>query len=432
MLNKLFFVWHGAHNHTIMSVIYDPSDVTITPELLSAIDMEAREVKGEHYLPQLIDTGCRLQWACLVVDSKASVYAEVVDKEGTLLFPKLGINKSKKPFVPSWSLLLQAMQLRSASIDPAGTEYKFSADSKTQFTSKCSFPIPGEEEFDEELYGKYTEYLDVLDKFLNEDLIHFLCTGTTKDGEYFQETMFKSMWTNQGKDPVKFADYLRKKFDDPDDDSFRRPSRRCIAFMKAKLIDVDWERRRLQKIHTELRQANIDYFAEWEQVANKMPSEERAAAYKAMDLMKTELVESQSTDLPKMVCPFAIFDKSTPPRPITQTDLYNHVEFAGALVSVSFEIEGFRFTKNGVLDTKIVSMHVHVNGTGSKSKSGSGITNKAFAGMALPKPLSEKSKRSSSSSPEPAKQLSEKRKRSSSSSPEPAKCRAIEYGDEVY
>jgi len=394
-----------------MSLIYHPSDVAVTPELLRAIDTEAREVKGEHYLPELIDSGCRLQWACLVVDNKARVYAEVLDTEGGLLFPKLVLNKAKKLSVPSWSMLFPALQLRSASVDPAGTQYQFNADAKYQFTSKCSFPVPDDEDFDEELYGKYFKYFDVLDKFVDEDLIHFLCTGTTKDGDYFQETVFKSMWTNQGKDPVKFADYLRKKFDDPDDDSFVHPTRRCISFMKAKLVDVDWERRRLQKIHTDLRQTDMDYFAEWEQLANKMPSDERAAAYKAMDLMKTEIMESQSTDLPKMVCPLAILDKSIPPKPISQTDLYKYLEFAGALVSVSFEIEGFRFNKKGVLDTKIASMHVHVNGTGSKSVAGSGITNKAFAGVA-PKPLTEKRARYSSSPP-------------------PAKRIAIEYGDDA-
>lgn len=394
-----------------MSLIYEPSDVSITSELLDCIDTEAREVKGEHYLPHLIDTGCTLQWACQVVDNKAKVYAEVVDKTGTLLFPKAAMTKAKKPFIPSWSMLFPAMQLRSANIDPAGAQYQFNADAKCQFTTKCSFPSTGDEEFDEELYGKYMHYFDVLDKFFDEDLIEFLCTGTTKDGDYFQETMFKSMWTNQGKDPVKFADYLRKKFDDPDDDTFRRPTRRTIAFLKTKLIDVDWERKRLQKIHSEMRQSDMDYFSEWEQAANKMPSDERAATYKAMDLMKSEIMESQATDLPKMVCPFPIFDKSSPPRPISQTDLHKYVQFAGALVSVSFEVEGFRFTKKGVVDTKIVSMHVHVNGTGCKSISGSGITNKAFGGI-TPKPLADREKRAHSASPTPAKRL------------------AIEYGDD--
>lgn len=375
-----------------MPSLYDASDVEITPAMLDVIDSEARMAKGNHYLPELIDSGKKLQWACLVKDNKVTVYAQVVDEHGFVIFPKVGMSKDKSPFVPSWQLMLPAMQLRSAHIDPHGSMYKFNTESKPQFANKASFYAPGDDEFNEALYGKAATYMAKLDEFLNEDLVEFLCTGTTPDGEPFQDVMFKSIWNNNGKDAARVADYIRHKFDDVDDDVFRRPTRQLMSFLRHKLLNVDWDARRAKALPG-LRAEDKDIMNEWEMIADTMPAEERALTYKAMDVMKAEILDSQALDVPdrtsyvpKRMFPLVVLDKSDPPQTMSQTDLYKYVKFPAALVNATIEIEGFRFNKKGALDIELVSMHVHVNGTKEKSSHSTGITNKAFGGLA-PKPI---------------------------------------------
>jgi hypothetical protein len=375
-----------------MTLVYSAEDVDITPELLKVIDQEARESRGNHYLPELIDNGCRLQWAAVVGDKGVNVYPEVYDRHGELLFPKVKLTKDKRKFVPKTDILLPAAQLRSCTIDPAGAQYQFNADSKIQFATKCSFPVPGDEDFNEELYGANAHYFAVVDKFLGEDLVEFLCTATTKEDEHFQEVLFKLMWDNKGKDPAKFADYLRAKFDDPCDDMFNRPARLFMMFIKTSLVGMDWERFHAKMQFRDMRDSDVEYFEEWEALAETMDPKEKAVTRGAMELMKKEIMQSFSTPNPKCVHVPIVFDKSTPPKPISQTDLYKHVRFTGALVSATIQIEGFRFTKKGVVDMNVMSMHLHVNGSVSKSVQGTGITNKAFGDIA-PRALGESSKR---------------------------------------
>lgn len=396
-----------------MALIYD--NVSVTGELLEGLDIEAREVQAELYLPQLVDSGCKLQWACdTKKKDKCRVYPEVVNKDGVIIYPKEGTNKkTKEVFKQKFSLLLPAMQARSMTTDPVGVQYQFNPSSAKQFASKCCFPVPGDDDFDADLYGDYFKYIDVLDKFLGEELVEYLAAGTTKDGEHFQETLFKSMWINQGRDPDRFADYLRAKFNDADGDVYKCRTRSVMSFMKTDLIDVDWVRFKSPTPIPEMNPSDIEYIKEYKLLANSLPPDERAAMHSALEEMESDIKASWLTNRPMMISPLPVLDKSSPPRLISQTELFKFVYPRSALMSVSLHIDGFRFSNGkGALDMAMTAVHLHVNGPRptTKKRVGTGLTNKAFGGVA-PMPLGQ-----------------EKRARYSSS-PEPVNHPAIEYGD---
>lgn len=346
--------------------LYGPDNIPVTKAWIEKIGDSQAKARDMRSLLHIYKTGGKLVWLAKTHGSAAIVYPAIVDKDGSVLTPGPKVTKEGKLRFQSISICLPPLPVQEGDIDPGKALYKFKSTAAPKFSNYMKLMCSTDDGFDQGVFGEADEAMKKFSKFLDKDLLEFLCNGKCVDGKAFQRYMFPTLFTSPkiNENLKELANHLRDMYDDVTNDVWIHRCRDSMinGALRHNLLDVDWSRFNSANKTKSLRQNEIDYIDTWKKIAATLPYDRASKIYTALEAMEEEIIKNIDETRPLTVHKLGVLDASRPPKIIPDEDIVKYVRFPRAIVGVEVLLGPFRADKKWVTDLNVTDVQIFLNG----------------------------------------------------------------------